>query len=105
MILTWTDNALNETVSSAEATYDHISGNWDGRNHATLAVFPSILALIQEYKNLLDETVVLFSVIPPEFVARKSSFWRLVVNMLQTSSHYHSHATQIKAALHAAPGG
>ena len=96
-------NAIVEAVGSAEAHYDQYAGNWNGRNHATLSAMPSLVALLREYRTLMDETVVLFAELPPEFVSRKSSYWRLVFNSMQLASHFNSHALQIKAALESAP--
>lgn len=97
-------NSISEAIGSAEPVYDTYSENWSGRNYATLSAFPGIQDLIEEYKKLMQETVVLFSEIPLEFVARKSSYWRLVFNTFQLSTHFNSHAVQIKLALDAAPG-
>jgi hypothetical protein len=96
-------NAIADAVGSAEAHYDQYAGNWNGRNYATLSAIPTLEGLLREYKLLMDETVVLFAELPPEFVSRKSSYWRLVFTTMQLASHFNSHAAQIKAALESAP--
>lgn len=96
--------SIVETIMSAEPIYERYPENWSGRNYATISAFPGIKDLIEEYRRLMQETIVLISEIPAEFVARKGSYWRFVFNLLQLSYHFNSHANQIKAAMDAAPG-
>jgi len=44
----------------------------------------------------------LLAALPPEFVARKGSYWRLGHNLLQLSRHTREHIGQIRAAIESA---
>jgi hypothetical protein len=67
-----------------------------------MAIFPTHRALLDEYKRAEAETVALLAAIPPEVVARKSSWWQLCYNTLQPPIHTQGHFEQIRAAIAAA---
>jgi len=96
------DNQLwiADLVSGHERWYDGGS-NVHARNQATVAVLPTVGALMDEFKRSEEETLALLRALPPEFVARKGSYWRLAHNYLQGISHTHEHAAQIRAAIQA----
>lgn len=69
---------------------------------ALLALYPTVPELLQELKRAQAETVALLAAVPPEFAARKSTFWRLCSLLPFLSLHIRDHIGQIKAALKAA---
>ena len=69
------------------------------RVQATLAAIPTLDGLLSELECLLAETEAMVSGLPPEFVQRKRSYWRLGYNLLQTPAHFLEHGEQISSAL------
>ena len=69
------------------------------RVQATLAAIPTLDGLLSELECLLAETEAMVGGLPPEFVQRKRSYWRLGYNLLQTPAHFLEHGEQISSAL------
>jgi uncharacterized protein YndB with AHSA1/START domain len=69
---------------------------------AMIAASPTLEALRSELKRNQAETVTLVESLPPEFVARKGSYWRMGQLLLQMPAHFQSHMAQIRANLEAA---
>ena len=85
----WSDNFENPT-------------NVPARIGATTAVFSTVSALLDELKRNESETAAMLDALPPEFVARKGSYWRLGHNLLQAPEHAATHRNQIRTAIEAA---
>lgn len=94
-------NALGEIIAGAEPSYDNFEGNIDVRNLATLTAFPTLPELLAELKRLYVESQALLANLPPEFVARKTSYWRVGFQALQINSHSQIHLEQMQAAIQA----
>ena len=93
---------IAELIDGAERWYDSFSGNNLARTRAVVAGHPSVPALLDELKRCEVETVALLAALPPEFVTRKGSYWRLAHNIVQSADHPREHMGQIRAAIAAA---
>lgn len=93
---------IHDLVGGYEPIYDD-GGNLPARLAATLQVLPNVQDLLAVLFRLMDETVALVSLLPAEFVERKSSYWRLGYQLVQDPLHQISHLEQIKTALKAYP--
>lgn len=93
---------MTELVSDAERYYDVIPGNVQARHEAIYASYPAAAGLLADLKRAEAETVALIAALPPEFVARKRTYWRLGYNLLQPPFHTREHFNQIRAAIEAA---
>jgi uncharacterized protein YndB with AHSA1/START domain len=91
-----------ELITGHERHYDDFGDNVDAQVEATLAVYPTLNDLVEEYKRSSAESVELFARIPDEFIARKGTYWRLVYGAVEDPHHFHSHIGQMRAALDAA---
>ncbi len=69
------------------------------RFQATLAAIPTLNGLLGELERLLAETEAMVAGLPPEFVQRKRSYWRLGYNLLQNPVHFQEHGEQITNSL------
>lgn len=98
---------LNEQgLSNFSATIMTNSEQWaDGgennlaQTQAVVAAYPTLPALLDELKRSEMVTVNMLRRCGAEFVARKSSYWRVAFNHLQVTTHTLQHIEQIKAAL------
>lgn len=92
---------IGDLVGGHEWWYDDWGGNVYPRIVGTTAVYPTLAAVLEELKRNEAEVVAALTALPPEFVARKGSYWRLGHSLLQLASHTQEHLEQIKAALEA----
>ena len=92
-------NTLGEIITSAEASYDEFGGNPEVRIDATLAAYPSLNDLVTELKRLFVETLAIIANLPADFVARKTSYWRLGYQALQVNFHFQTHMEQMQATI------
>jgi uncharacterized protein YndB with AHSA1/START domain len=73
-----------------------------GNNHAqvkaVVSAYPTISALLDELKRSEQVTLSMLRNCGPDFIARKSSYWRAAFNHLQGPVHTLQHIEQIKAA-------
>jgi uncharacterized protein YndB with AHSA1/START domain len=93
---------IDELVGGNERFADEYGENLDVLIEATIAVYPTLKELVQEYKRNLDETIYILANLPEEFVARKGSYWRLAYGLVEEPYHFFSHVEQMQAALEAA---
>lgn len=93
---------IADLAAGEERWYDGLGGNIPAPMSALLAIFPTVPELLQELRRTEAEIVALLAALPPEFAARKSSYWRLGVVVPQATLHIHEHLGQLKAALEAA---
>jgi uncharacterized protein YndB with AHSA1/START domain len=94
-------NAIGEIITSSEPAYDNFGGNLDERVNATLAAYPTLKDLATELKRLFAESQALLASLSPEFMARKSSYWRIGFQALQFNQHFQLHLEQMKAVIQA----
>ena len=93
---------INEMVFSEERFSDGYGDNLQAYIDATVTAYPTLKDLVLEFKRNSSEVVSTLEKLPDEFVARKSTFWRMSYNLLQDPYHYFSHKEQMQAALDAA---
>ena len=89
----------SQTSPSTSPPARNTCANMPAQNQATIATYPTIQDLVQEYKRSMDETVQILIHIPDEFMARKGSYWRLAYNSLEYPYHFHNHLDQMKATI------
>ena len=88
-----------EMIAGLEAQHDGWGGNLNLHVAATASVFPTLKEILVEYQRLREETIALLVRLPEEFVARKSSYWRLAYNVVNDTFHHRLHLDQMRAAL------
>ncbi len=66
---------------------------------ATVKTFSTLEALRDELRRNQEETVALLAGLPPEFVARKRSYWRLGLGLLNLPAHFRDHVQYLGAML------
>jgi uncharacterized protein YndB with AHSA1/START domain/calcineurin-like phosphoesterase family protein len=93
---------IGELVNGHERFADDYGGNIDEMIDATIASYPTLQDLVQEYKRNMDETLYFLAHLPQEFVSRKGMYWRLAYNLLQDPYHFEGHLEQMQTALDAA---
>ena len=96
---------VSELLAGNERWYDGFGDNHPEPLQAVLTVYPTVPDLLAQLKRVEAETVALIAALPPEFLQRKSSYWRLGMNQPYMTIHIHEHLGQIKAALEAAQAG
>jgi hypothetical protein len=69
------------------------------RLDATVAVYVSIRALLDELCRNQAETVALLDSLPDEFVADKGLYWRLARLLAESQDHFRDHIRQIEQSL------
>ncbi|MDD1713421.1 MAG: PDZ domain-containing protein, partial [Methanoregulaceae archaeon] len=79
------------------------ANNVDIRVKATVAVFRTAPALVDELKRAQAETVAMVSALPPEFVAHRGSYVKVGRGLLE-ALHFKDHIGQIRAAVQSAEG-
>jgi uncharacterized protein YndB with AHSA1/START domain/uncharacterized damage-inducible protein DinB len=95
----WLEN-LDDVIGG----YPRLSDDWAGNStihaRATATAYQTVRAMLDEMRRLSDEMVAYIAAFPPEFVARKASYFQ-AANMLLDGSlpHILSHVDQIKAAV------
>jgi len=90
-----------DVVVLQERWADDFGGNPPVAQTAILEAFPTIPELLEELQRNGKEVVALIAGLPPEFVARKGSWWRLAYGIVEAPYHYLQHKEQIEAALQA----
>jgi uncharacterized protein YndB with AHSA1/START domain len=90
---------INELVFSQERTSDGFSGNLAARVHATVSVYGSTVALLEELRRSQAETVALIAALPDNFSTNKGSFWRIGYQLIELKAHMREHTTQINELL------
>jgi uncharacterized protein YndB with AHSA1/START domain len=95
----WLEN-LDDVIGG----YPRLSDDWSGNStihvFATASAFETVRCLLDEVKRLSSEMVAYVSALPPEFVARKASFFQAASMLMEGSlPHILSHIDQIQAAI------
>jgi membrane-associated protease RseP (regulator of RpoE activity) len=91
-----------ELISGHMRFADDYGGNVNEEIEATIAVYPTVQDLVEEYKHKMAETLYLLAHLPADFVANKGAYWQLAYNLLQDPYHFNTHLEQMKTALEAA---
>ena len=93
---------MSDIITGHEPWYDEWGGNPHARVAATVSAYPTVEALLDELKRHHAETAALVANLPPEFVSRKGSYWRLAFNLLEAPYHHRTHMQQMQEAVGAA---
>jgi hypothetical protein len=93
---------ISGVISGYQAHYDDYGGNLPIYNEATLAAFPTVGALLDQFKRLNLEIVALVNGLPDDLPLYKNIYWRLGINLLEPPYHLESHLEQMKTVLEAA---
>ena len=93
---------INDLISGHERIQDEWPGNSLLRIRATLTAYPTIDDLMAEYKRSLKETVAIVAFLDTDFTRRKTSYWRLGMELLNIHNHIRDHIKQIEDNLHEA---
>ncbi|MGH9200586.1 MAG: DinB family protein, partial [Vicinamibacterales bacterium] len=93
---------MADLIVGQERWSDDWTGNILVRHRATAVVYSTLPALLEELGRNQAETVAMLAALPPEFVARKGSYWRLGYSLLTLADHTCEHLGQIRAAIEAA---
>lgn len=82
-----------------EQWQDDGEGNLQIRLDAVINAYPTVQALLQEFKRNAAETVALLASLPEDFVAKnKGSYYRIAREMADWVDHMNEHVEQIRAA-------
>lgn len=95
-------NWITELVGRQEGHHDDWTGNIQAYINATLAAYPTLADLRQEYRRSCEETVALIANLPSDFQNHKGSFWRLAYSEADSPYHHRNHLEQMSAAVAAA---
>ncbi len=98
-------NFYAQAFTGSEPWTDDFGGNSHELTHAVVVAFPTLPELFAEMRHLARLMVAFVEAWPPEFVANKSTYFRLAWPLLEGQTHTQSHAEQIKAAIAAARKG
>jgi hypothetical protein len=90
---------MNDIISSQERLADGYAESLAPRVRATAQVYATAAALLTELMRCEAETLAFLAGLPPEFSARKGSYWKMAYTMLQPPYHTHDHLDQIRANL------
>jgi uncharacterized protein YndB with AHSA1/START domain/uncharacterized damage-inducible protein DinB len=95
----WLEN-LDDVIGG----YPRLSDDWAGNSRlhvsATATAYRTVRGLLDEMKRLSDEMVAYAAGLPPEFVARKASYFQAVIMLTEGSlPHILSHIDQIQSAV------
>jgi uncharacterized protein YndB with AHSA1/START domain len=93
---------VSELLAGNERWYDGYGDNLPAPIQALLAVYPTASDLLAQLKRTEAEVIALIAALPPDFVQRKGSHWRLSMTLPFITLHIHEHLSQIKLALEAA---
>lgn len=93
---------INDMLAGDEGWYDGFTGNPMAPIAGVIQVFPSLRELLKELKRCEAQTVATLAALPPEFFARKSTWWRLASTLPYLNIHAQDHLGQIREALRAA---
>lgn len=93
---------INDLVSGQERFYDKWPGDRLLRIRATLTTYPDIQSLLAELRRSLKETVASVAFLDERFTRRKTSYWRLGMDLMGTTEHFQEHIKQIEDNVNAA---
>lgn len=90
---------MNDLISGHERIQDEWPGNSLLRIRATLTAYPTVDDLVAEYKKSLKETVAIVAFLDADFTRRKTSYWRLGLDLMNIHNHIREHINQIEENL------
>lgn len=93
---------MTELLGRQESHRDDWPGNLQAPIDATVAAYPTLTDLREEYKRSGQETAALIDSLPAEFQQYKGSYWRMAYNFVEDPYHHRIHLDQMRAAIEAA---
>jgi uncharacterized protein YndB with AHSA1/START domain len=90
---------MTKMVAGTETWQQEWEGNMRLRLDAVINAYPTLQALLQEFKRNQAETVALINALSQEFVDRKASYYRLASTLVNQPNHTREHLEQIKGAV------
>lgn len=90
---------MDDIIGGYDRWADDWGGNVDARIQATIIAYKNTNGLIQELKRLCEETINFIQLLPPEFVARKDSYYTIGLIIVQGPTHIDNHIDQIRSAI------
>jgi len=87
---------INDVVAGQERFQDEWPGDQLFRIRATLTTYPTVDDLMAELRRSLKETVATIAFLDQSFTRRKSSYWRLGMELLSLNNHIREHIQQIE---------
>jgi uncharacterized protein YndB with AHSA1/START domain len=90
---------ITELVFAQERVSDGYGDNLPAQVNATSSVYDTIPDLLAELKRNQAEIIELIKGLPEEFVAQKSTFWRMAYALPEYPTHINAHLDQIRAAI------
>jgi len=96
---------MTELLARSESYQDDSPGNLQAPIDATVAAYPSLGDLREEYKRSGKETVALIAGFPADFLQHKASYWRIAYNVVEDPYHHRVHLDQMSAAIETARKG
>jgi hypothetical protein len=96
---------FTELLARSESYQDDSPGNLQAPIDATVAAYPSLGDLREEYRRSGKETVALIAGFPTDFLQHKASYWRIAYNVIEDPYHHRVHLDQMSAAIETARKG
>ncbi len=93
---------VSDVIGGHERWADDYGGNVLAQIQALLSVYPTLPELLDQFQKAQAEALAFISLWPPEFAARKGSYWRMAYGLMLGETHTHAHLEQIRAAIAAA---
>jgi uncharacterized protein YndB with AHSA1/START domain len=90
---------MTKMVAGTETWQQEWEGNMRLRLDAVINAYPTLQALLQEFKRNQAETVALINALSQDFVDRKASYYRLASTLVNQPNHTREHLEQIKGAV------
>ncbi len=90
---------MTKVVAGVEAWQEEWEGNMRLRLDSVINAYPTLQALLQEFKRNQAETVALINALPQEFVDRRASYYRLATALVNQPNHTREHLEQIKGSV------
>ncbi len=87
---------INDVVAGQERFQDEWPGDQLFRIRATLTTYPNVDDLMAELRRSLKETVATVAFLDQSFTRRKTSYWRLGMELLGLHKHIREHIQQIE---------
>jgi uncharacterized protein YndB with AHSA1/START domain/uncharacterized damage-inducible protein DinB len=92
-------SSITKMVAGQETWQQDWEGNMRLRLDAVINAYPTLQALLQEFKRNQAETVALINALPQDFVDRRASYYRLASSLVNQPNHTREHLEQIKASV------
>lgn len=90
---------VDDVIGGYERWTDGFGGNIQAHISATVQIYPTIRAMLDEMRRNVDENLAFLAALPPETVADKSAYYRVGSLFVQGDIHIRAHIEQIQKAI------